>query len=198
MNAITAATPAGEVRESRRGSSGVIQFHETRILTRSFTLYDMHRDAHRVMGTDGVRNDWIFGWHDCEGVRELVIRTPEQRFSMSRLISVDMSKPVAFSLDVRMRGDDHAGERHARDCSATLAWLLPRLRGMNITVSSIHPSTSRLGKRRSRLRNVAFWHVEGEFTVINRNAAEAVLREGVGRMKGFGLGMIRVTPSDFA
>lgn len=171
---------------SKEISSPGIRFNEIQVLTRSFTLHGLHRDAHRIMGTDSVRDGWIFGWEDHRGLRNVVIRTAEPHAGLpARNLALEAGTPAPFTLAVR------AGRRQPLDPDQMKEWLRSKLVGMTTSIEAMHMQACPLGKRDSPIRNVFFWRIEGVLEIVDPIAAEAVMRKGVGRMRGFGLGMLQ-------
>lgn len=165
---------------------------ELRFLTESTALMDLHRDAHRIMGsTDNQRRGWIFRWDDLGTRRVVTIRgRADGRPGFNGFSLPAAGRPFRFSLAVR------AVHRRVRTRTETMVeldempdWLGARMRGLTLSDLTFDATTAVLGKA-GRPARLPYWDVSGHAVIEDIEAATTVFADGVGRGRGFGFGMV--------
>ncbi len=169
---------------------------EMLIQTESESLRDLHRDVWRMAHAPEDRQrgrTFLFSIFDenPNGPTRVLVRGALLPGRHCREVDPLIAGQVyRFRVDVRAVSRDEFGET-TLPVKAIPAWMSARLNGM--TVLDVRSSALRV---RPMDRNCAlgYYRVAGRVRIDDAASATAVRDNGIGRSKGFGFGMLILTP----
>lgn len=168
---------------------GSLNLREMLVVTPSTDLRNLHRDVWRMAHhkTDLDARTFLFA---VAGDNRVIVRGPHLPPPLSRPVQpIAAGERWRFVIDVRAVNR----ERH-KEClmspSDMPGWMATKLSGL--AIESLRTSLPRY-RPFEHNRSLPYYAVAGTVRVTDVALAEQVLREGVGRSKGFGFGMLILT-----
>lgn len=175
---------------------------EAIILVRDGDLNAMHRRVWRTL-TGGVPNDrerdFLYAPMGCgdDGRAAVLVRSPHLPEHLGSLVVRRLLPENGHVSDFRLLLRlEHKSSRTGRstlyeDCE-TVEWLSAQFKDHGLSLNG-EPDMIRSAERLSRHgydTDIPYWEVYGALSVENRDAMAPLIFGGLGRMKGFGFGLL--------
>lgn len=162
----------------------------------SGNLTDIHRDvwdfsAGKVDKTTGKRS-FLYATMPWEDRKKLFVVVRGENLPEDRSIPVDEivdGREYGFAVEFRAVRRTFDGEQLVGDEDIE-SWLIEHMPGFEIKSVDFDATGPHLLKRRRKDILIPAWCARGVLRVTDKAQAMNVLRDGIGRMRGFGFGMV--------